>query len=142
MASLQKKQAQFSVMFGKLLDFAYTHGYEVTLGDAWAFDLNPVIRYLLDIAKYLPDWQRKKMRPLLTLLYQHRHKQHSNHYNRLAVDINLFKNGKYLTRSEDHLALGEFWESMGGSWGGRFVDEEGNPQPDGNHYSLEFGGRK
>lgn len=62
------------------------------------------------------------------------HKLNSNHYIKLAADLNLFRNGKYLTRSEDHKELGEYWESLGGSWGGRFGD--------GNHYSLEWNGRK
>lgn len=61
------------------------------------------------------------------------HKQNSNHYIRLAIDLNLFKNGKYLTETEDHSELGKFWESIGGSWGGRYGD--------GNHYSLEHEGR-
>jgi len=62
------------------------------------------------------------------------HKQCSLHYKRLAIDLNLFRDGKYLTRDEDHQELGEYWESLGGSWGGRFGD--------GNHYSLEHEGIK
>lgn len=58
------------------------------------------------------------------------HKEGSFHYKRLAIDLNLFKDGKYLTSTSDHLPLGEFWESIGGTWGGRFKN------PDGNHYSL------
>ena len=55
------------------------------------------------------------------------HKTGSFHYKRLAVDLNLFKDGEFLTRTEDHEALGLFWEKIGGTWGGRFDD--------GNHYS-------
>ena len=62
------------------------------------------------------------------------HKQNSNHYIRLAIDLNLFKDGVYLTTTEAHKPLGEYWESMGGAWGGRFND--------GNHYSLEYQGRR
>ena len=54
----------------------------------------------------------------------------SFHYKRLAIDLNLFKNGEYLTETQDHKPLGLFWESIGGTWGGRFK------KPDGNHYSL------
>ena len=54
----------------------------------------------------------------------------SFHYKRLAIDLNLFKNGEYLTETQDHKPLGLFWESIGGTWGGRFE------KPDGNHYSL------
>ena len=62
------------------------------------------------------------------------HMQDSLHYSRLAIDLNLFRDGEWLSRSEDHKELGEFWEGIGGSWGGRFGD--------GNHYSLAHGGRK
>lgn len=62
------------------------------------------------------------------------HIPNSLHYSRLAIDLNLFKDGKWLNKTEDHMPLGEYWESMGGSWGGRFRD--------GNHYSLEHDGRK
>ena len=55
------------------------------------------------------------------------HKLNSFHYKRLAIDLNLFKDGKYLTETSDHEQLGLFWESLGGTWGGRFKD--------GNHYS-------
>jgi hypothetical protein len=62
------------------------------------------------------------------------HKANSLHGKRLAIDLNLFRNGEYLTTTEAHLPLGEFWERIGGTWGGRFST------PDGNHYSLEHEG--
>ena len=62
------------------------------------------------------------------------HMKNSLHRIGLAVDLNLFKDGKYLTKTSDHEPLGKHWEMMGGSWGGRFND--------GNHYSLEHRGRK
>jgi len=58
------------------------------------------------------------------------HSNGSFHYIRLAIDLNLFKDGEYLTETHDHEELGVYWESIGGTWGGRFKD------PDGNHYSL------
>lgn len=62
------------------------------------------------------------------------HMDNSLHYIGLAQDINLFKDGQYLTKTEDHEPLGLYWESIGGSWGGRFDD--------GNHYSLKHNGRQ
>ena len=56
------------------------------------------------------------------------HKEDSFHYKRLAVDLNLFKGGKYLINTKDHQELGNYWESIGGTWGGRWDD--------GNHYSF------
>ena len=58
------------------------------------------------------------------------HIKNSKHYVRLAIDLNLFKDGKYLTKTEDHEFLGLFWESLDSdcTWGGHFND--------GNHYSF------
>lgn len=64
------------------------------------------------------------------------HKNNSFHYKKLAKDLNLFKNGKYLDKTEDHKQFGEFWEKIGGTWGGRFKGRRGKPKPDGNHYSY------
>ena len=58
-----------------------------------------------------------------------KHRKKSYHKLGLAIDLNLFQDGVYLTASSDHLPLGTYWESLGGTWGGRF------PKPDGNHYS-------
>lgn len=110
--TLGQKQRRFTKMIAKLIDFAYENGYELTFGDAYR---DPRLH---------GDMGFKKG-------YGH---SKSNHKIRLAVDFNLFKDGKYLTSSEDHKPLGEFWESIGGTWGGRFND--------GNHYSLEHNGTK
>lgn len=60
----------------------------------------------------------------------------SLHTVRLAIDLHLFKDGMYLTATEAHRPFGEFWEGLHPEcrWGGRFND--------GNHYSIEFEGRK
>ena len=58
----------------------------------------------------------------------------SCHKLRLAIDLNLFRNGQWVTSTEAHRPLGEWWESQGGTWGGRFED--------GNHYSISFAGKK
>jgi hypothetical protein len=58
----------------------------------------------------------------------------SLHKLKLAIDLSLFKNGRFLCDTHDHKPLGEFWESIGGSWGGRFQD--------GNHYSLSYKGMR
>lgn len=62
----------------------------------------------------------------------------SLHIDRLAVDLNLFKDGKYITDGTGHTDLGAFWKSLHPlcRWGGDF------PKKDFNHYSMEWGGRK
>ncbi len=61
----------------------------------------------------------------------------SLHCQRLAVDFNLFINGIYQTDTAAYKPLGEYWESLGGAWGGRFKS-----RPDGNHFSFEYNGYK
>lgn len=58
----------------------------------------------------------------------------SLHCTRLAIDLNLFIDGEYTTATEAYTPLGVYWELLGGTWGGRFSD--------GNHFSLEYNGRK
>jgi hypothetical protein len=62
------------------------------------------------------------------------HRPKSLHYSRLAQDINLIVGDKYMPDTDDYAVLGRYWESIGGSWGGRFKD--------GSHFSLEHEGRK
>jgi hypothetical protein len=63
----------------------------------------------------------------------------SLHYEGLAVDIDLTKDGKVFEKTEDYTIFGVFWESLNPlcCWGGRFS----NP-PDGRHFSITYGGRK
>lgn len=61
------------------------------------------------------------------------HIKRSKHYERCAIDLNLFveEDGRlrWLKNTEDHKELGEYWETvLGGRWGGRWND--------GNHYEL------
>lgn len=111
--TLRQKQSLFVLMVSKLIEYAYSIGYELTFGEALRMQstANANAKSGAGIAN-------------------------SNHLIKLAIDFNLFKDGKWLQDSESHLQLGEFWESMGGSWGGRFKKK------DGNHYSLLHNGVK
>jgi len=95
--SLRKRQSEFACKLPLLLLYAYALGYELTIGDVQSFPSDA------------------------------RHKRGSFHYKRLAIDLNLFRDGIYLTSTSAHEPLGVFWESLGGTWGGRWKD--------GNHYS-------
>lgn len=109
---LSEKQQKFTVMIGQLIAFASQKGLGLTFGEA-----------------YRTPAQAQANAAAGSGI------SNSLHCQRLAVDFNLFKNGQYMTRTEDYRELGEFWESLGGSWGGRFKN-----RPDGNHFSLEHGG--
>ena len=101
MSSLLIQQTLFAKMVPRLIDKAYEMGYLVTFGDAFR---SPLCAYGAS---------------------------NSKHKIRLAIDLNLFtQDGVYLEDTEDHKLLGEWWESQGGIWGGRFK------QKDGNHYQA------
>ncbi len=108
--TMQEKQTRFALMLSHLIQHEINEGWEVTMGEV-----------------YRP--------PETAKLFAKQGKGISNslHTSRLAVDLMLFKKGKYLTRTSEYEFLGIWWESIGGTWGGRFGD--------GNHFSLAHGGR-
>ena len=74
------------------------------------------------------------------------HREGSNHYLKLAGDINLFIYGEFITSTEGHAFSGGKWESRHDlcRWGGNW-DKDSHPgepgENDGNHYSLIHEGR-
>jgi len=63
----------------------------------------------------------------------------SLHCDRLALDLQIDKHDGTLGTIEEYAPVGEYWESLGGSWGGRF---SGKTAGDVYHFSLAHGGRK
>lgn len=112
MSPLLQKQMLFAKLVPALIDQAHRMGYQVTLGDAFR---DPRVFGAPGVAKG----------------YGHKR---SCHKLKLAIDLNLYKDGQYLEDTEAHRPLGEWWEAQGGTWGGRFGD--------GNHYSLEHEGMR
>jgi hypothetical protein len=111
---IRPKQVAFARLVPRLIDKAFELGFEVTLGDAYR-----------DPRVFGPIGQKRG--------YGH---SRSAHKQRTAIDLNLFKDGKYLDSTEAHRPLGEWWEKQhpDARWGGRFED--------GNHYSFEVDGIK
>lgn len=99
-------------MLPRLLDKAHEMGFELTGGDLFR---DPRVHGAIGVK----------------MGYGH---PRSAHKNKLAVDLNLFKNGVFLAATTDHKELGEWWEKQHElcRWGGRFED--------GNHYSFEHEG--
>jgi hypothetical protein len=114
--TLRQKQSLFATACAKLILRANEMGYAVTLGEAW--------------------------RPPETAALYAKHGKgiaNSLHTQRLAVDLNLFADGKYLSDGTAYRPLGEWWEAQSFDgveccWGGRFSD--------GNHFSFAHQGRK
>lgn len=110
--TLREKQSRFAYMVSRLIMHIYAEGYECTLGDAYR-----------DPRSHAPMGVRGPYG-----------RSTSAHKHRLAIDLNLFRDGRFLESTGAHRAFGEWWELQGGTWGGRWAD--------GNHYSLEHEGIK
>lgn len=107
--TLAETQQQFMLDMARLVLWCEGHGYAVTGGELY----------------------RPKE---LSALYEKQGKgiADSNHGRRLAIDLNLFINGKYATNGDAYKPLGDFWEGLNPDniWGGRFHD--------GNHFSRRY----
>lgn len=115
--TLREKQSEFVRLVAQLIDHATSLGYELTFGEAWRTPEQAALnaRRGTGIARSL-------------------------HCDRIAIDLNLFRGGVFLSDSINHRPLGEWWEKqstpeMKCRWGGNFS------RPDGNHYSIEHEGR-
>jgi len=103
--SLKKDRCDFTeLLCTKLVPFIIVNGYEVCLDE---------------VTEHLT-----KKDPTSD------HIEGSKHHDGLAADLNLYKDGIWLSKTEDHRIFGEYWESLDPrcSWGGHFND--------GNHYSF------
>lgn len=109
--TLRQKQSLFVQLVIQLLLAAHSMGFELTFGETYRSPEEAARLAKLGIGI-----------------------KNSLHTKKLAIDLNLFRNGKYLSSTESHRQLGEWWEALHPlcRWGGRFSD--------GNHYSLEHDG--
>jgi len=113
--TLGEAQRAFVPCVADLIVWAYDNGYQLTFGEAHRTMEQAAANARLGIGI-----------------------ANSLHVKRLAIDLNVFKDGVYLTKSEDYLPLGERWKTLHplARWGGDFK------KPDGNHFSFEWQGVK
>lgn len=111
--TLREKQSLFVKLVAQLIQKATEMGYELTFGEAYRTPEQAILN--AKAGKGIKN---------------------SVHCDRLAIDLNLFKDGRFLGSTEDHRKLGEWWEKLNPDcrWGGRFED--------GNHYSLTPDGKR
>ena len=107
-SELVKSQQKFARMVGQLLGFIYEHGWAVSFGECWR----------------TPEQAELNAKKGIGI-------KNSLHCDRLAVDLNFWKDGALIPTP---LEVVEFWEGIGGSAGYRFGDPP--------HFSLAYGGRK
>lgn len=111
--SLNPKQWEFSQSMAALIQQAKALGYEVVMGEAYRTSAQAAANAASGSGI-----------------------AHSLHCDSLAVDLNLFLNGAYITDSTGHVQLGIWWKARGPDyrWGGDF-----STRKDYNHYSLSIG---
>lgn len=112
MSELRDRQVMFAKCLAKLILFADSKGWEVTLAEGYIGD---------SINKPSEDTP---------------HLRSGTHFLRLGQDINLFINGKWITTMcEEYRILGEFWKSLSPLcfWGGDLK------KLDLNHFSVRYG---
>lgn len=111
--TLRQQQSLFARLVADLIIHAFELGYEITLGEAYR-------------SREEAERLAKAGKGIVNSL----------HTSRLAIDVNLFRDGRYLSATESHRPLGEWWEQQhaGCRWGGRFQ------RSDGNHYEFRLTG--
>ncbi|XAI96487.1 hypothetical protein [Microcystis phage Mel-JY34] len=112
--TLGQKQRIFTLNIARLIVWTYNEGYTLSFAEAYRTPEQAALN-------------AKKGSGIARSL----------HTVRLAVDFNLFKDGKWLNKSEDFAALGEMWKRLHplNRWGGDFKS-----RPDGNHFSMTHEG--
>lgn len=113
MSALQEEFAQSAAL---LIQKAVQMGYTVTLGEAWRTQAQADANAAAGVGI-----------------------SHSLHIERLAIDLNFFKNGAYITDGATLSDVGAWWKSLGTNyrWGGDFTH-----LPDGNHFSITPDGER
>ena len=116
--NLSETQRKFPLMVAELIRRSYADGYELTFGEAFRTEEQQRL--------YVRSGRSRTMSSL--------------HMKRLAIDFNLFRDGKYIADGGLYRPLGEMWESVGGRWGGRFgVEAADYPRKtgwDANHFEY------
>lgn len=138
--TLGDKQKLFVRLYCQWLTWALSQGYEFSFGEAKRSDEQAEINAIHEQGRLKLALLIETHFSYLAWALRNNGKakgiRHTAHSNQLAFDMNAFKDGKYLTLTEDWQELGEHWESLHElcRWGGRFGD--------GNHISLEHNGVK
>ena len=139
METLREKQSRFAKELPRLLDYAYSLGWEVTLGECYRSDEQSEINALGASGREALCKLIERAFPLLARKIRNNTGngiRASLHTKRLAIDLQIFVGGIWAQHAGPYKKLGEFWESLGPDyrWGGRFGDTP--------HYSIEHEGVK
>ncbi len=130
---LSERQQIFTLNVAWLIIEAYMRGFDITLGESYRTQ-SQVLLYFFGrtVERTSKGIELKKSKKLSKTL-------RSLHADRLAIDLNFFKNGNLTYRWEDIKPLGEYWESLhpDNVWGGDFnKDGKKNGFIDTPHFQM------
>ena len=115
--SLSDKQARFAVDISLLILWCHSRGFKITKGEA-------------ERKQVMQDWY---------FAHDYTRVKHSKHQDKLAQDLNYIV-GNRMATAEEWREIGEFWESLGHRWGGRFGVKKENYDTeigwDSNHFEY------
>lgn len=101
-------------MTHQLIEWGFAHGYNIVLGQVH----RPFILQLLYFFGFNIIQENNTIK--LVKIKRRSKTLKGKHLDKLAADYTLFIAGKYIKNKEKYRPLGEYWESLGGRWGGRF----------------------
>ena len=111
--TLREQQSLFVQLVANLINWTYENGYELTFSEAYRSPQEAALNAQSGVGI-----------------------ANSLHTQRLAIDLNLFRDDELLSTVADYKPLGDFWKSQSSlaRWGGDFAS------PDADHFSLTYGG--
>jgi hypothetical protein len=143
--TLSQKQWRFLRYVGKLVAWAEREGYALTGAELFRSPEQAAIHATPGTSLEIAAGRIEDICPAIAREFRALAKRRvgvagremSIHRDRLAIDLNLFIDGRWQQDSAAYEPLGVYWESLGPDciWGGRFS------MPDGNHFSLRHDGR-
>jgi hypothetical protein len=103
---LRKKQSIFALNLSKLISYAFSIGYEITMGE--------VLRTNDQQLLYFEGYTLIKEDGVVKLVKTKPKSKTMNGYHpkKLAADLNVFVNGAYKTDKETYKPLAEYWKSL------------------------------
>lgn len=137
--TLRQKQSRFARNLPRLLDYAFSLGYEVTLGESYRTELQAYMNSLNRWDKEGICTLIEHQFPLLAKLIRRNGFgiARSLHTLRLAQDLQLFdKDGKWIQEPYPYTLLADFWEGLGPD------HRAGVRWGDTPHFSIEHEGVK
>ena len=115
--TLREKQSIFILNVGKLIQWAFENGYELTIGEGYRTKDQQTLYFKgLTLVETGGHVILAKTSPKSKTMF-------SKHLDKLAIDLNVFINGELTYEKAKIQKVGDYWESLHpeNSWGGNWT---------------------